>query len=65
MQLMKCWLRLVPTYHTRLINSIAVLADDGVEEDYEEPGGGNGFVGFMFGNVDGFGDLYADYFDEV
>ena len=51
MQLMKCWLRLVPTYHTRLINSIAVLADDGDEEDYEEPGDGNGFMGFMFGNV--------------
>ncbi|KAG2630296.1 hypothetical protein PVAP13_3KG482000 [Panicum virgatum] len=42
----------------------ASAADDGDEEDYEEPGGGNGFVGFMFGNVDGFGDLDADYFDE-
>ncbi|RLM98386.1 hypothetical protein C2845_PM06G32280 [Panicum miliaceum] len=37
---------------------------DGEEEDYEEPGGGSGFLGFMFGNVDGSGDLDAAYLDE-
>ncbi|KAJ8768872.1 hypothetical protein K2173_023867 [Erythroxylum novogranatense] len=34
------------------------------EEEYEEIGGGNRFLGFMFGNVDNSGDLDADYLDE-
>lgn len=34
------------------------------EDDYEEVSGGNRLLGFMFGNVDGFGDLDADYLDE-
>ncbi|XP_066354780.1 transcription initiation factor TFIID subunit 1-like [Miscanthus floridulus] len=42
-------------------NPNASAADD---EDYEEPGGWNYFVGFMFGNVDDSGDLDADYLDE-
>lgn len=39
------------------------IADD--EEEYEEAGGGNRFLGFMFGNVDNSGDLDVDYLDEV
>lgn len=39
------------------------LADD--EEDYEENGGSNRLLGFMFGNVDNSGDLDVDYLDEV
>ncbi|CAM0909223.1 unnamed protein product [Alopecurus aequalis] len=39
-------------------------ADDDDDEDYEEPNGGNHFLGFMFGNVDDAGDLDADYLDE-
>ena len=39
------------------------LADD--EEEYEDGGGGNRFLGFMFGNVDNSGDLDVDYLDEV
>ncbi|VAI81001.1 unnamed protein product [Triticum turgidum subsp. durum] len=39
-------------------------ADDDDDEDYEEPGGENHFLGFMFGNVDDAGDLDADYLDE-
>jgi hypothetical protein len=39
-----------------------LLTDD---EDYEEPGGWNYFLGFMFGNVYDSGDLDADYLDEV
>ena len=39
-----------------------ILTDD---EDYEEPGGGNYFLGFMFDKVDDSGDLDADYLDEV
>lgn len=38
-------------------------ADD--EEEYDEVGGGNRFLGFMFGNVDNSGDLDVDYLDEV
>ncbi|KAJ1288769.1 hypothetical protein BS78_02G113400 [Paspalum vaginatum] len=38
--------------------------DDDDDEDYDEPGGGNHFLGFMFGNVDDSGDLDADYLDE-
>ncbi|XP_058185226.1 transcription initiation factor TFIID subunit 1-like isoform X2 [Rhododendron vialii] len=34
------------------------------EDDYEEAGGGNRLLGFMFGNVDGSGDLGVDYLDE-
>ncbi|CAN4106514.1 unnamed protein product [Withania somnifera] len=34
------------------------------EEEYEEAGGGNRFLGFMFGNVDYSGDLDVDYLDE-
>ncbi|CAL4891391.1 unnamed protein product [Urochloa decumbens] len=40
------------------------VVDDEDEEDYEEPGGGNDLLGFMFGNVDDRGDLDADYLDE-
>lgn len=39
-----------------------LTADD---DDYEDAGGGNRFLGFMFGNVDNSGDLDADYLDEV
>ncbi|KAK7318140.1 hypothetical protein RJT34_02838 [Clitoria ternatea] len=38
------------------------LIDD--EEEYEESGEGNHFLGFMFGNVDNSGDLDVDYLDE-
>ncbi|KAJ4958846.1 hypothetical protein NE237_025957 [Protea cynaroides] len=34
------------------------------EDDYEEAGGGNRLLGFMFGNVDDAGDLDVDYLDE-
>lgn len=40
-----------------------LIADD--EEEYDEVGGGNRFLGFMFGNVDNSGDLDVDYLDEV
>lgn len=40
-----------------------IFADD--EEEYEEAGGGNRLLGFMFGNVDYSGDLDVDYLDEV
>ena len=39
------------------------LIDD--EEEYEDSGKGNRFLGFMFGNVDNSGDLDVDYLDEV
>ena len=39
-----------------------LTADD---DDYEDAGGGNRLLGFMFGNVDNSGDLDADYLDEV
>lgn len=39
------------------------LVDD--EEEYEDVGGGNRLLGFMFGNVDNSGDLDVDYLDEV
>ena len=39
------------------------MIDD--EEEYEESGKGNRFLGFMFGNVDNSGDLDVDYLDEV
>jgi hypothetical protein len=45
--------------------TIIILTEDDDVEDYEEPGGGNHFLGFMFGNVDDSGDLDADYLDEV
>ncbi|KAF3445103.1 hypothetical protein FNV43_RR14796 [Rhamnella rubrinervis] len=35
------------------------------EEEYDETGGGNQFLGFMFGNVDNSGDLDVDYFDKI
>ncbi|KAG5548461.1 hypothetical protein RHGRI_013968 [Rhododendron griersonianum] len=38
--------------------------DEDDEDDYEEAGGGNRLLGFMFGNVDGSGDLDVDYLDE-
>ncbi|KOM45426.1 hypothetical protein LR48_Vigan06g073200 [Vigna angularis] len=38
------------------------MIDD--EEEYEESGKGNRFLGFMFGNVDNSGDLDVDYLDE-
>lgn len=41
----------------------SILADD--EDEYEEVGGGNRLLGFMFGNVDNSGDLDVDYLDEV
>ena len=40
------------------------MADE-EDEDYEEAHGGNRLLGFMFGNVDGSGDLDVDYLDEV
>ncbi|XP_059653268.1 transcription initiation factor TFIID subunit 1 [Cornus florida] len=38
--------------------------DEDDEDEYEEAGGGNRLLGFMFGNVDGAGDLDVDYLDE-
>ncbi|XP_006578383.1 transcription initiation factor TFIID subunit 1 isoform X2 [Glycine max] len=38
--------------------------DEDDEEEYEESGKGNRFLGFMFGNVDNSGDLDVDYLDE-
>ncbi|KAB1200082.1 Transcription initiation factor TFIID subunit 1 [Morella rubra] len=38
--------------------------DEDDEEEYEEAGGSNRFLGFMFGNVDNSGDLDVDYLDE-
>lgn len=38
--------------------------DEDDEEEYEESGKGNHFLGFMFGNVDNSGDLDVDYLDE-
>lgn len=43
--------------------TLTYFADD--DEEYEEVGGGNGLLGFMFGNVDNSGDLDVDYLDEV
>ncbi|XP_062109645.1 transcription initiation factor TFIID subunit 1-like [Humulus lupulus] len=39
--------------------------DEDDEDDYEEAGGSNRLLGFMFGNVDNSGDLDVDYLDEV
>lgn len=39
------------------------MTDD--DDEYEEAGGGNHLLGFMFGNVDYSGDLDVDYLDEV
>ncbi|KAG0472054.1 hypothetical protein HPP92_016600 [Vanilla planifolia] len=38
--------------------------DEEDDEDYDEAGGGNRLLGFMFGNVDNSGDLDVDYLDE-
>lgn len=38
--------------------------DEDDEDEYEEAEGGNRLLGFMFGNVDGAGDLDIDYLDE-
>ncbi|XP_052178935.1 transcription initiation factor TFIID subunit 1 isoform X2 [Diospyros lotus] len=38
--------------------------DEDDEDEYEESGGGNRLLGFMFGNVDDSGDLDVDYLDE-
>ncbi|XP_059653266.1 transcription initiation factor TFIID subunit 1-like isoform X2 [Cornus florida] len=38
--------------------------DEDDDDEYEEAGGGNRLLGFMFGNVDGAGDLDVDYLDE-
>lgn len=38
--------------------------DEDDEDEYEEASGGNRLLGFMFGNVDGSGDLDVDYLDE-
>ncbi|XP_059287448.1 transcription initiation factor TFIID subunit 1 isoform X1 [Lycium ferocissimum] len=38
--------------------------DEDDEDEYEEAGGGNRLLGFMFGNVDYSGDLDVDYLDE-
>lgn len=35
------------------------------DDEYEEAGGINRLLGFMFGNVDNSGDLDVDYLDEV
>ncbi|KAK3034791.1 hypothetical protein RJ639_033696 [Escallonia herrerae] len=40
------------------------IRDEDDEEEYEEVEGGNRLLGFMFGNVDGSGDLDVDYLDE-
>uniref|UniRef100_A0A5B7AIG9 Transcription initiation factor TFIID subunit 1 n=1 Tax=Davidia involucrata TaxID=16924 RepID=A0A5B7AIG9_DAVIN len=37
--------------------------DEDDEDEYEEVGGGKRLLGFMFGNVDGSGDLDVDYLD--
>lgn len=42
---------------------IFYLADD--EDEYDEGGASNRLLGFMFGNVDGAGDLDVDYLDEA
>lgn len=39
------------------------MTDD--DDEYDEGGGSNGLLGFMFGNVDGSGDLDIDYLDQV
>ncbi|KAF3439487.1 hypothetical protein FNV43_RR17765 [Rhamnella rubrinervis] len=39
--------------------------DEDDEEEYDDVGGGNRFLGFMFGNVDNSGDLDVDYLDEL
>lgn len=39
------------------------MADD--EDEYDEGGASNRLLGFMFGNVDGAGDLDVDYLDEA
>ncbi|KAJ8464978.1 hypothetical protein OPV22_027530 [Ensete ventricosum] len=41
-----------------------LMTHDDDEEDYEELGGKNRLLGFMFGNVDNSGDLDVDYLDE-
>lgn len=38
--------------------------DEDDEDEYEEVDGDNRLLGFMFGNVDGSGDLDVDYLDE-
>lgn len=38
--------------------------DDDDEDEFEDVGGGNHLLGFMFGNVDNSGDLDVDYLDE-
>ncbi|XP_057975962.1 transcription initiation factor TFIID subunit 1-like [Malania oleifera] len=38
--------------------------DEDDDEEYEEAGGSNRLLGFMFGNVDNAGDLDVDYLDE-
>ncbi|CAN6483418.1 unnamed protein product [Victoria cruziana] len=38
--------------------------EDDDDDEYEEGNGGNRLLGFMFGNVDGSGDLDVDYLDE-
>ncbi|GAB2270050.1 hypothetical protein Dimus_004964 [Dionaea muscipula] len=38
--------------------------DTDEEEEYDEAGGGNRMLGFMFGNVDDSGELDVDYLDE-
>lgn len=38
--------------------------DDDDEDEYDEGGASNRLLGFMFGNVDGAGDLDVDYLDE-
>lgn len=40
------------------------MADE-EDDDCEEAHGGNRLLGFMFGNVDGSGDLDVDYLDAV
>ncbi|CAJ1930922.1 unnamed protein product [Sphenostylis stenocarpa] len=50
---------------TKFVNSMSdefEMIDD--EEEYEESGKDNRFLGFMFGNVDNSGDLDVDYLDE-
>lgn len=66
-KLVECWLKLVTIIGCLNIVFFTIIdpAEDDDDEDYEEPGRGNHFLGFMFGNVDDSGDLDADYLDEV
>ncbi|RZC44273.1 hypothetical protein C5167_037223, partial [Papaver somniferum] len=48
---------------TSAMSTPSPVTDD--EDDYEEADEKNGLLGFMFGNVDGAGELDADYLDSA